>query len=561
MIYMNKIKILIQTAVLFLFLSTCLGGRCLAQSASDGKIVDAVSKYDDGDFSGAVSLLKDIIKGDPSNDGAEYYLGLSYVRLRNTAGAEESLKKAVALDSSNYWYRYSLARLYAMTGRSELTIDMYEKLLRDFPKKSDLYYELVDLYMKDSRPDKALETIEEIETLMGKNEATVMAKFNILRQQNKAEEAYKVLKEYNSEYSSPQVLSLLGDYEMGMFNDSTAIAYYNEALSIDKDFAIARLGKAEVYRMTRRYPEYFKEIDGIMADDDIPSDTKSHYLDAIVRNTDPRFLQSFTSQMDTAMSIALERNPADTSLLQTAGSYYFITQRRDLAKEAFRTSMEKNPDNLTAAVNYIQILGMLGEWDEEVEQSGKAFDRFGDVGFLQLAVGGLYNKGDYQGVIATSEKLLSKLTQKDTTLRLETMTNIGDMYQRLGESKKAFKCYEEVLKLNANYVPALNNYAYFLSEEGKDLKKAYKMSKKTIEAEPDNATYLDTFGWILHLMGRDIEAKPFFKQAMIHGGKESSTVLEHYAIVLEKLGENDLAAVYRSQAKTKRAEEEAAEKK
>ena len=95
----------------------------------------------------------------------------------------------------------------------------------------------------------------------------------------------------------------------------------------------------------------------------------------------------------------------------------------------------------------------------------------------------------------------------------------------------------------------LNNYAYYLSLEGKNLKKAYKMSKKTVEAEPDNATYLDTFAWILHLMDKDLEAKPFFKHAMLYGGKDSAVILEHYAVVLEALGEADAAQVYRNMAK------------
>ncbi len=102
----------------------------------------------------------------------------------------------------------------------------------------------------------------------------------------------------------------------------------------------------------------------------------------------------------------------------------------------------------------------------------------------------------------------------------------------------------------------LNNYAYYLSEEGRKLKKAYAMSKKTVEAEPDNATYLDTFGWILHLMGKDLEAKPFFKHAMLYGGKDSAVILDHYAEVLYALKEYDLAQVYWRQAQAKNTDGE-----
>ena len=97
----------------------------------------------------------------------------------------------------------------------------------------------------------------------------------------------------------------------------------------------------------------------------------------------------------------------------------------------------------------------------------------------------------------------------------------------------------------------LNNYAYYLSLEGKNLKKARDMSSKTITSEPDNPTYLDTYAWILHLMGLDIEAKSYFKHAMLYGGKESKTILEHYAIVLEALGEKDLSVYYKNLSEQK----------
>jgi Tfp pilus assembly protein PilF len=121
---------------------------------------------------------------------------------------------------------------------------------------------------------------------------------------------------------------------------------------------------------------------------------------------------------------------------------------------------------------------------------------------------------------------------------------MGDIYYKLGDNKKAYKAYDKALKINPDYIYVLNNYAYYLSVEGKKLKKAYAMSKKTIEAEPDNATYLDTFGWILYLQGKPLEAKPFFKHAMLYGGKDSVVIMDHYAEVLYALKEYDLAMVY-----------------
>ena len=65
--------------------------------------------------------------------------------------------------------------------------------------------------------------------------------------------------------------------------------------------------------------------------------------------------------------------------------------------------------------------------------------------------------------------------------------------------------FDEVLKINPNDILVLNNYAYYLSVERRDLDKAEEMSYKTVKAEPNNATYLDTYAWILFEKGNYAE--------------------------------------------------------
>lgn len=524
-----------------------------SSGSADSKLIDAVQKYEDGDYSGAKTLLTEILKVQ-KNDAAWYYRGLCNIKLQDAEGAEQDLKHAVSQDPTNYWYRYVLAGFYGMTGRSVLTIDMYESLLKDFPKKSELYYSLANLYINQNQLDKALTTIEEIERQFGKSDATVMTRFDILRQQDRAEDAYKILREYSEEYSSPEALSMLGDYEMGMYNDSAAVAYYDEALGLDKGFAHALLGKAEAYRLTRKYPQYFKALNALMSDREASAEGKSDYLQAIFKQADPRFVKSFQTQFDSTISIVSDVHPKDTSILRLSGLYYLLTDRMEKAAVAYRTIKDEYPDNVAYAGSYIYILLYKNDWKGVVAAVDSALTRFPDeVALYDLANTAEYNLGNYKKVISNSEKMM-QIAPKDSSVTVSAWSTIGDMYHLLGESAKSYKAYDNALKVSPNNAPVLNNYAYYLSLEKKNLKKAYAMSKKTVEAEPDNATYLDTFGWILYLQGKSLEAKPFFKHAMLYGGKESATILNHYAAVLEALGEKDLAKVYRQQAKNKEAE-------
>ena len=90
----------------------------------------------------------------------------------------------------------------------------------------------------------------------------------------------------------------------------------------------------------------------------------------------------------------------------------------------------------------------------------------------------------------------------------------------------------------------LNNYAYFLSEEDRELEKALVMAEKVMKLEPGNATYIDTYGWVLYKLGRFDEAKKAIQQAIAIDIRKSSELLIQYGDILFALGDSYMASVY-----------------
>ena len=174
-----------------------------------------------------------------------------------------------------------------------------------------------------------------------------------------------------------------------------------------------------------------------------------------------------------------------------------------------------------------------------------------DIQLLKLRM--CYIKQDWEAVLAQCGVMADLArSQNDNEHLAEALSIAGDVYyQQMEDRQKAYETYEQALLADPDRTSVLNNYAYYLSLEGRKLRKALKMSRRTIELEPDNATYLDTYGWLLYLLHRPKEAKPYFKHAMLYGGKDSAVVLEHYSKVLEALGEQDLATYYKNLADQK----------
>ena len=548
----RNLKIFILTCLLSLAMQTLVYSQeARPDSKHENMLITAVAKYNANDFDVAGAILTKLVSENPSNDAAWYYLALTELNKNNVSNAEEYLRKAMELDGTNFWYRYRLAKLYALTQRRELTIDMYEKLMDDFPKRSDLYFEMVELYVGQGSYEKALETIKEIEAVFGMTESIAIYRFNLLRALGRNDEAFESLKNYNKDYSSLYVLTTLADYEMSMYNDSTAVAYYDEALDMSPDYSPALLGKAEALRMTRRYDEYFDVLGKYVEGSDAPVEAKSEYLLAVVQRTDPKFIRSFLPQLDTIFDKSMTMHPTDSMMLETAAIYYYSTDRRNQAEEYFRKNAEQWPESLGARANYVEFLMYAQDWETLSYEGRKAFEKFPyEIGFLEMASMGDYNLGAYDEVLQICDKVI-EVAPKDSSATLRAWSAMGDIYHRLGNAKKAYKAYDKALKVNPDYIYVLNNYAYYLSMEGKNLKKAQNMSRKTIEKEPDNATYLDTYGWILYLQGKASEAKTHFKHAMLYGGKESVVILDHYAEVLYALKEYDMAFVYWNLAKQK----------
>ena len=241
-------------------------------------------------------------------------------------------------------------------------------------------------------------------------------------------------------------------------------------------------------------------------------------------------------------------------LLRRSGNFpaFFAALEDIIRNEDVRPEMKSNyltvlMDNIDSPFYWVwgETINRLVDLDRDL------YPEDYDIQLLKLRM--CYISQDWDAVLAQCDVMADLArAQGDNEHLAEALSIAGDVYyQQMEDRKKAYETYERALLADPDRTSVLNNYAYYLSLEGRKLRKALKMSRRTVELEPDNATYLDTYGWILYLLHRPKEAKPYFKHAMLYGGKDSSVVLEHYSKVLEALGEQDLATYYKNLSEQK----------
>ena len=110
------------------------------------------------------------------------------------------------------------------------------------------------------------------------------------------------------------------------------------------------------------------------------------------------------------------------------------------------------------------------------------------------------------------------------------------------------EAYDSALLYNPTDISVLNNYAYYLALEGKELEKALEMSAKTIEEEPDNAIYVDTYAWLLFRLERYEEAKAYAEKLIKLNAEMSAVEYHHCGDIFAKCGDIERAVEYWEQA-------------
>lgn len=120
----------------------------------------------------------------------------------------------------------------------------------------------------------------------------------------------------------------------------------------------------------------------------------------------------------------------------------------------------------------------------------------------------------------------------------------GEFHHDMNHMDLTYQDYDSVLIYNPNEISILNNYAYFLSLENRDLQRALNMSSKTINAEPENPTFLDTYAWILFKLNRYSEALKYIELAMQNGGEQHPAVVEHCGDINYHCGNKEKALKY-----------------
>lgn len=422
----------------------------------------------------------------------------SYIELKKLDRAETYVQLALARDSVRSEAWELLAELHIASGRYDDGIVAYERILKLEPTRRQLYT-LARLYEpRDAR--KAIGVFERLATDDPSPELylRIAGLYDRLRDQGavietlekgrtldrrNVELSARLIESYVSAGRVSDAVSVAVDWKRSPLDGSSATAVWGTLLqSLLQDSLVAQLHLSETQR--------------------------------IVDSACARFSQSYPLT-SLAAAVALSIGDRDRGLQAVEMASEMVQYDADALMQQAGMVLGFGYPSMAAS--------LLLTWQPLHAANPRYLQAIGDA---YVSVPDVDQALPYYYVALELDPSLT-----DVWLQL------GSIYDRMEQADSAMACYAMVLQLDPMNPMALNNYAYMLAEQGRDLDKARIWSYRALQQNPDLPAYLDTYAWVLYQRGEYSEARLFIERAIQVGG--SATHYEHLGFILEQLGDLD----------------------
>lgn len=503
--------------------------------------MEAVRRQVDGNNAAAFELYKKAYGIDPTYTEAESaYGGLRLTIAADTfqtpamlLGSLEMMRPFIDKYTGDYFEQTYYAYLAAHLDTLKEAIRVYERADSLFPSKTATLANLSEAYMAHHDLASAIGALDRYERVEGKSAPVSLRKITYFIQAQDTLGALREAREL-AEYSprEPRFMILRGNVYDALAMPDSALTCYLQAERIAPESGPAKLALAGYYKEHGDSVNFDKKTYEALLSEDFDltqkADLLAQYLQRIISD------KSDTSRGDHLFDVLSKQYPHEPQVLDLAARYSAAKGNMADAIEQIGYAIDLKADQK----DYWAQLMSYQMVDDKPAEAIKTFDRAAthitpdeDL-LLMLTQAGAMAK-DYDRAEDAFNKLLggldtrlnitdslpdrsiaAKMTFEDLNKTSSLFTMLGDLYYTRKMIPQAFVAYENALKFIPDNAMALNNYAYFMSEEGGDLDRALQMSSQAIQIEPDNYTFLDTYAWIQFLKGNVEEALKYQMSAV-----------------------------------------------
>lgn len=515
------------------------------QRKYDYFFLEAMRLKEKKEYASAFGLLQHCLDIHPGASSALYEISQYYMFLRQIPQGQAALEKAVANAPDNYWYSQGLASLYQQQNENDKAISLLEEMVVRFPGKQDPLFNLLDLYGRQEKYEEVISTLNRLEKRMGKNEQLSMEKFRIYFQMKDDTKAFQEIESLVQEYPMDvRYQVILGDVYLQNGKKQEAYDVYQKVLAVEPDNPMALFSMASYYKQTGQEDLYQQQLDTLLLNKKVTSDTKVSIMRQMI-------VENEQADKDSTQVIALfdrmMQQEQDDPQVPMLYAQYLLSKNMEAASvPVLEQVVDLDPANKAARMMLIGAAVRKEDYKQIIKVCESGIEATPDALEFYYYLAIAYNQVEQTDSVLSICKRALQHTTPDSKKEIvsDFYSIMGDMYHTKDKMAEAYAAYDSALVYNPSNIGALNNYAYYLSVERRDLDKAEEMSYKTVKAEPNNATYLDTYAWILFEKGNYAEARIYIDNAIKSDGEKSDVIVEHCGDIYYMTGDVDGALEY-----------------
>lgn len=468
---------------------------------------------------GAKKIFSRIVKRQPDNARALYWLGQVFDRKKDYSTAITLLKKSVELVPDNLVYREALARAYFKAEKYQQVVEHLAPVLDAQPDDPELHMMAGETYRRIGLKEEAEQHFARVIALdpgseraaaaldhLGFGKGRMMARQGLLDQ---ALEAFRHILEIVP--GEPEVNFEAGKVYLKQKRFTDAREALQKVLQVAPEHSGAHLWLGQLDVEVGRLDEAIGHYERVVAlsGNSLQSQEVRRTLQGLYRHHAEELVKELLvssakidmalpfvkkliqkGELDSAQRILetlLVRRPDDAQANYWLGQIHVRRGQNDTAEKYLRRSVSLAPDNMQLRFELGKFYDRIGNLDaakqvyERIISASSSKDLVRQARKrLALAWGRDYTEqGDFHAALAEYQAL--QKTYPDDTI---VMGLIGWSYLRMGETRKADEIFEKMLELASDDVEINMRMAEVYARRG-DLKRYKELLVKVARLDPD----------------------------------------------------------------------------
>lgn len=529
---------------------------------ADAAYYDALRARIKGDDKEEERLLLQVISGKPQASGAYYDLARLYFKENRSDKATEYIKKAIALDGSNVWYKTQYAEILVQNKQYEEAAKLFDEIAKTEKYNDDYLLKAFNLYQHVGKYDQALATINKYLEKEPDNEEAIDLKKKLLLKRNDVDGVVKVLEGQiaRNPQEGKYYAELAEVYDNNKLTGKAAEMYRKIEEQFSDDPTV-QLTLSEYYKKNNNQKKYEEYVKKLVTNKSLDADVQLSILGPMIIEGGND--STMRRQGLEIITILAEQHPDNAKVSAFYGDVLAFNNKIEKAAEAYKKSVQIDPSSYKVWESLLFAYTGRETADSLIKYSERALKLFPNQAMFHYLNGvGYMNKKDYAKSIKAITRAIDMQPEDNKAQLVQMYTGLGDAYNYAKKYSASDSSYDYALKLDPMNATVLNNYAYYLSVRGVRLEDAAQMSKKSLEVRKDEPTFMDTYGWILYKQGKYKDAQEYIQKAIDATGENADgTLWEHLGDVYYKQGNVDKAVECWTKAKERGTENTDIDKK